>query len=93
MTTTVDTAGRSAAKSSTGWRQSRKARFRITLIIKYIVAAIVLVQGAGVAESAPNPDGTRSKANRDFIGQGVGNVASALFRGIRILNTTEEGTA
>jgi ABC-type maltose transport system permease subunit len=43
MTTTVDTAGRSAAKSSTGWRQSKKARFRITLIIKYIVAAIVLV--------------------------------------------------
>jgi SulP family sulfate permease len=45
------------------------------------VAAIVLVQGAGVAESAPNPDGSRSSVNRDFIAQGVGNLASGLFRG------------
>lgn len=45
------------------------------------VAAIVLVQGAGVAESAPNPDGSRSRVNRDFVAQGVGNLASGLFRG------------
>ncbi len=45
------------------------------------VAAIVLVQGVGVAESAPNDDGTRSNANVDFIAQGVGNVTSGLFRG------------
>jgi ABC-type maltose transport system permease subunit len=42
MTTSVDTAGRSTAKAATGWRQSKKARFRINLTIKYIVAAIVL---------------------------------------------------
>ena len=34
------------------------------------VAAIVLVQGAGVAEAAPNEDGTASDANRDIIAQG-----------------------
>lgn len=45
------------------------------------IAAIVLVQGAGVAESAPNLDGSRSNANRDFLAQGVGNIAAALFRG------------
>jgi SulP family sulfate permease len=45
------------------------------------VAAIVLVQGAGVAESAPNRDGSFSDANRDFVAQGVGNVASSLFKG------------
>ncbi len=45
------------------------------------VAAIVLVQGAGVAEAAPNADGSRSRMNRDFVAQGVGNVASGLFRG------------
>ncbi len=45
------------------------------------IAAIVLVQGAGVAEAAPNSDGTRSSTNRDFIAQGAGNVASSLFRG------------
>ena len=45
------------------------------------VAAIVLVQGVGVAESAPNNDGTRSNSNVDFIAQGVGNVSSGFFKG------------
>ena len=45
------------------------------------VAAVVLVQGAGVAESAPNPDGSFSKPNRDFVAQGAGNLASGLFKG------------
>ena len=45
------------------------------------VAVIVLVQGTGVAEAAPNPDGSQSDPNRDFIAQGIGNVASGLFRG------------
>ena len=48
------------------------------------VAAIVLVQGSGVAESAPNREGSRSDANRDFMAQGVGNVASGLFRGMPV---------
>ena len=45
------------------------------------VAAIVLVQGAGVAEAAPNPDGSRSSTNQDFSAQGVANVASGFFAG------------
>jgi SulP family sulfate permease len=45
------------------------------------VAAIVLVQGVGVAESAPNDDGTRSDANADFVAQGIGNIGSGLFQG------------
>lgn len=45
------------------------------------VAVIVLVQGVGVSEAAPNPDGSVSNANRDFIAQGAGNVASGLVRG------------
>ena len=44
----------------------------------------MLVQGAGVAQAAPNPDGTPSKADRDFIGQGVGNLASGLVHGIPV---------
>jgi sulfate permease, SulP family len=48
------------------------------------VAAIVLVQGAGVAEAAPNQDGTSSDPNRDFIAQGAGNLASGLFRGMPV---------
>ena len=45
------------------------------------VAAIVLVQGSGVAESSPNLDGSRSDPNRDFIAQGAGNIAAGLFQG------------
>ena len=45
------------------------------------VAVIVLVQGTGVSESAPNPDGSSSDANRDFLAQGVGNIASGVFQG------------
>ncbi len=48
------------------------------------VAAIVLVQGAGVAEAAPNEDGAASNSNRDFIAQGVANGASAMFRGMPV---------
>jgi SulP family sulfate permease len=48
------------------------------------IAAIVLVQGAGVAESAPNRDGSISNANRDFIAQGAGNIASGFFRGMPV---------
>lgn len=45
------------------------------------VAVIVLVQGAGVSESAPNPGGAPSSTNQDFIAQGVANIAVGLFRG------------
>ncbi len=48
------------------------------------IAVIVLVQGAGVAESAPNPDGSLSNPDRDFVAQGVGNVAAGLFRGLPV---------
>lgn len=45
------------------------------------VAAIVLVQGAGVAEAAPNPDGSASSTDRNFFSQGVANVAAGLVKG------------
>ena len=48
------------------------------------VAAIILVQGAGVAEAAPNSDGTPSDTNRDIIAQGVANLASGFFRGVAV---------
>ncbi len=48
------------------------------------VATIVLVQGAGVSQSVPNPDESLSRPSRDFIAQGVANVASGLFRGLPV---------
>ncbi|MET0521231.1 MAG: SulP family inorganic anion transporter, partial [Jiangellaceae bacterium] len=47
----------------------------------FAIVVIVLVQGAGVSEAAPNADGRPSNMNRDFLAQGVGNLAAGLFRG------------
>ena len=52
-----------------------------TLTGALAVMAIVLVQGAGVAESAPNSGGAPSDSNRDFAAQGIANVASSLVQG------------
>ncbi len=48
------------------------------------IAAIVLVQGAGVAEAAPNPAGAPPDPNRDIIAEGAGNLAAGFFRGIAV---------
>jgi sulfate permease, SulP family len=48
------------------------------------IAAIILVQGAGVSQNAPNPDGTHASASRDFTAQGIANVASSLFQGLPV---------
>ena len=45
------------------------------------VAALVLIQGAGVAEAVPNLDGSTSSTRRDFTAQGLGNLASGFFGG------------
>lgn len=48
------------------------------------IAAVVLVQGMGVAQSVPNRDGTRTVMRQDIIAQGVANIASGLFRGLPV---------
>lgn len=48
------------------------------------LALVVLVQGAGVSQSVPNPDGSRSRQSRDFIAQGAANVAAGLLRGVPV---------
>ena len=47
----------------------------------FAVTVIVLVQGAGVSESTPNPDGTTPDTNRDFLAQGFANLVAGLFKG------------
>jgi sulfate permease, SulP family len=59
----------------------------LSLILRLIVPAIAigiigLVQGAGVSQTFPNPDGKFSDVSRDFLGQGVANLAAGLFQGI-----------
>jgi SulP family sulfate permease len=46
------------------------------------IAIIGLVQGAGVAQSFPNPDGRFGDVSRDFSSQGLANIATGLFSGI-----------
>ncbi len=48
------------------------------------LAIVILVQGAGVSQSVPNPDGSRSTISRDFIAQGAANVVSGFFRGLPV---------
>ncbi len=55
------------------------------------VAVIILVQGAGVSQSVPNPDESRRSSSRDFVAQGAANIASGFFRGLPVggsLSTT-----
>ncbi len=56
-----------------------------TLIIPAASLAFVgLVQGAGISANFPNPDGEYPDASQDFVGQGVANIASGLFRGMPV---------
>lgn len=48
------------------------------------VALVILVQGSGVSQSVPNPDGSRSRTSRDFVAQGAANLVSGLFRGLPV---------
>jgi sulfate permease, SulP family len=47
------------------------------------VAAIVFVQGAGVAEAAPNADG-QPQPDTDIAAQGAGNLVSGFFGGLPV---------
>ena len=40
------------------------------------------MQGAGISQTFPNPDGKFSDISRDFLGQGAANVATSFVRGI-----------
>jgi SulP family sulfate permease len=53
------------------------------LILPAISIGIIgIVQGAGVSQTFPNPDGKFSDVSRDFLGQGAANLAGGFFRGI-----------
>lgn len=46
------------------------------------IAIIGLVQGAGISQIYPNPDGKYPDASKDFRGQGLANIAISFFQGI-----------
>lgn len=52
------------------------------LLAAFSVAIIGLIQGAGVSEGVPNPDGKYPDTSRDFFGQGAANIATSFVGGI-----------
>jgi sulfate permease, SulP family len=48
------------------------------------LAFVGLVQGAAVAGGVPNADGKPANSDRNFIGQGVGNIVAGVFRGMPV---------
>lgn len=48
------------------------------------LAFVGLVQGAGISANFLNADGTYPDPSRDFLGQGVANVASGLLQGMPV---------
>jgi len=48
------------------------------------VAAIILVQGAGVAESFPPSGGKPTQPSREFVAQGAANTVVGLFQGLPV---------
>ena len=56
----------------------------VLLVPALSLAFIGLVQGAGISANFPNPDGTYPDASRDFVGQGVANVAAGVFQGMPV---------
>jgi sulfate permease, SulP family len=54
----------------------------VLLLPALSVAVIGLVQGAGVSQGTPNPDGRYPDVSRDFFGQGAANIVTSLANGI-----------
>ncbi len=52
------------------------------LLPAFSVAMIGLIQGAGVSQGTPNPDGKYPDVSRDFLGQGAANLATAFVGGL-----------
>ncbi len=52
------------------------------LVPAFSVAIIGLIQGAGVSQAYPNPDGKYPDVSRDFFGQGAANIAASFVSGL-----------
>ena len=56
----------------------------VLLVPAASLAFVGLVQGAGISANFVNPDGSYPDASRDFLGQGVANVASGVLQGMPV---------
>ena len=51
-------------------------------LVALAMAVLGLVQGAGISQNVPQPDGTLPDFTRDFVGQGAANLVNAFFQGM-----------
>jgi SulP family sulfate permease len=81
---TVPTVGDVAAipRSLPGLALPQPSLFLSMLLPAFSVALIGLIQGAGVSQGTPNPDGKYPDVSRDFLGQGVANIATGFVGGV-----------
>jgi len=56
----------------------------VLLVPALSLAFVGLVQGAAISANFLNPDGNYPDASRDFVGQGVVNVAAGVFQGMPV---------
>ncbi len=55
------------------------------IIVPAISLSIVaMVQGSAVSKSYTNPDGRYPDVDKDFVGQGIANIATGVFQGIPV---------
>jgi SulP family sulfate permease len=52
------------------------------IVPAFALAIIGLVQGAGISQGYPNPDGKFPNPSGDFLGQGVANLSASFFQGM-----------
>ncbi len=81
---TVPTVGDVATipRSLPGLALPRLSLFLSLLLPAFSVAVIGLIQGAGVSQGTPNPNGRYPDVSRDFLGQGAANIATGFVGGI-----------
>ena len=56
--------------------------FLALIVPAFALCIIGLVQGAGISQGYPNPDGKFPDPSGDFFGQGVANLAASFFSGM-----------
>ncbi len=52
------------------------------IVPAFALSVIGLVQGAGISQGYPNPDGKFADPSGDFFGQGAANLATSFFKGM-----------
>lgn len=77
----VETVGDIAtiANSLPPWTFPNLAAVPSLLLGGVAVALVALAQAASISAAVPNPDGSRSSMNGDFLAQGAANAAGSLF--------------